>query len=150
MARNTATKSAAPAETVSPETAAPETSALSFEDADVPAIAATRAAAPNPFHDVVKQLADSRDEKGVSTKAKIVHVAKTDAEKMIRLLQHAGKAHDVTVRSTKADAGDKVKVTFWAVNKITRPRKDRETAAEPNEQAAGWSNGETAAETPAE
>ena len=63
---------------------------LSFDDAAVPAVTTTRTATPNPFADVVKALADSRDDKGVSTSAKAVTVAKDSADKMVRLLQSAG------------------------------------------------------------
>lgn len=102
-----------------PAKAATETApaALTFEDAAVPDT--TRAAKPNPYAEVVGSI------KGSDT-AKAVTLPSAAVPANVRLMQQAGKAHGVTVRNRQDDAGNgSVKVTFWTVARITRPRKDK-------------------------
>lgn len=115
MANKTASKTAAPA---AAESNGSRDFTPSFETAKVPQV--TRESKPNPYGDVVGSLAQSLGEKAVSFTVPADAVAA-----QIRLAQLAGKAHGVTVRNRQEKDGENVKVTIWAVSKISRPRKPK-------------------------
>ena len=96
-----------------------------FEDTDIPAV--TRATSViNPFAGKVAELVAAWDTTLARSKAAVTFtVATAQLDKVQRQIGNAGKDAGVSMRQVKvAIAGNdtQVKLTFWAVDKITRPR----------------------------
>ena len=99
---------------------------MGFEKTEVPAVAFTREAKPNPYIDTVVELNKDRGTAITDT------FPNADAKAVAKALQAAGKSVGCTVRVKREDAGDdRTKITAWAVNRVTRAAKPK-TAEKPS------------------
>ena len=120
--------------TSKPETAATVTTALgetfTFEDTFIPVVTRTSNIV-NPFAGKVAELKAHWDATLARSKAAVTFtVATSQLDRVQRQIGNAGKDAGVSMRQVKTaiDGNDtQVKLTFWAVDKITRPRPDKGT-----------------------
>lgn len=119
------------APTAKPQSKSPATDD-GFETVAVPV--STRIPTANPYTEAVKVLDESRDSARAFT---VPASADKEAHRLAvakahRLLSEAGAAQTVTVRKITEASGDAgpSRITFWVVDKISRPRgeKPAETA----------------------
>ncbi len=117
-----------------------DTPALTFTETTKPVItrgpgSGGRSAAPNPYTDIVKSLADTLAENPDSDRAITVTISgaanidgNAELRKVRRWLNLAGDLANVTVNwNLKKDTDTTVAVTFWVRPKVKRPRKPTET-----------------------
>lgn len=121
MTASSATKTpATPPAPSAPVVPAPPT----FEEVEIPAVTYGTTTV-NPFAGKVAELiATWDDDKHRSVKASRVAVLTTTSERVQRQISQAGKALDKSMRQvkTKTPDGASTVITFWAVDKISRPR----------------------------
>jgi hypothetical protein len=107
-----------------PAETAPAVPALTFREAEVPALERTNK--PNPFDETVAALAAAKGQKATEFDA----ADEKQAKSLVALAQKAGSKHGVSVRNRRQIHDDgRVTVTIWAVEKITRPRADAPATA---------------------
>lgn len=98
---------------------------FTFEDTTIPVVTRTSNIV-NPFTGKIAELIAAWDTAEKRSKAAVTFtVAKAQLDKVQRQIGNAGKDADVSMRQVKtAIEGNEtqVKLTFWAVEKITRPR----------------------------
>lgn len=97
---------------------------IKFAEATVPAV--TREPKPLQYVEQVKHLADNR-EKALTVDG----LTEKDGKDLLREFRRTSETHGVTIRVSTV-AGKKegtVNLTLWAVDRITRERKQTEDAA---------------------
>ena len=114
---------------------------LIFEDAQpVQTGGPGRTPDPNPYLDVMGSIALKTDSAGkpiakafvLDVDPKDGEVARKQTDRTLDKLRKAGKVHNVSVRTADAPVNDgkgkpvagKVRITFWTIKRIVRPRKD--------------------------
>ena len=104
---------------------------MSFEFATTAVPQVTRESEPNPFHEVVGELASKRDEARSFTLPHKTEADRKAAQTLLRKLGNAGKAHDVTVRKSVAvdEKKGSATVTFWVRDKINHADANSADAA---------------------
>ena len=98
-----------------------------FTETEIPQLSNGRTAEPNPLDNVIKALAANRSQ-AMETVIKASNAADLDKElaKFTRHCSRGGTDHNVSVRKSVIKNAKKTstKVKIWAVDKISRPRKD--------------------------
>lgn len=97
---------------------------MSYEFKSVPVPIVTRTREPNPFTETVAKL-----NVGGEALSFVTPAVDKELAAIVRQLRAAGREANITVRVTTVEGkiGNKnaTQVTFWAVPKQTRPRKDK-------------------------
>ena len=102
--------------------------ALVIETATVPTTSRVSTKMPNPFEGRFPTAAATADTPAAAisvTLASGTEAERKDLEKIVKQAQEAGRAVDTTTRVHREASkdGKSTCLTFWSVEKITRPRK---------------------------
>lgn len=122
--------STAPAPDAAPVTSAPGTISASAVEIPKGNGGQGRKPIPNPYAELVKELAGDREHARQITFTNVDVKAREEAVKAAgRFLNRAGDAEKVTVRKAETTDGDSVVLTVWAVDKVTRKSAKKDSGS---------------------